>query len=582
MSTHDEAAPAAGPARLGRLVRIALYNLPFAIALAAIHLLPELGRVLVAGAIVFLAPGLAWSDRRKGDAFVVLFRAMTASLAAALVAWLVLLPLPGPTSRIAFILILAAITNAGLFVGLRNGWYGANPFAAAPVRPLLVVAALFFAQSWLGAAYFVPALEDQDMETQGTAYGIIHEAAPTVPINRPTGVGGRLFFAHPLVLHFWIAETVFISGDLDRLAHHHESSLAVHEGLPALDAYAQALAQFERDPVLLPTRAPNLFLSAFIVLALGLLVFRLTGSTVAAAGACVIYATLPEVYVRSSYGGYMAVTNLLLTGGAYFYLQACRLFPDQAAEREASPAERPARGLGAAAAFLGGWADQKAVLLPLAAAGHAGLRLLLDAPFRKDLFRTLGAGKAVDAVRAVFARPDIRTGFIVGVAFLVGWASFALYGLGIAPEAFIADHLVGHVAERIALRGIDLFGYNWTYPSVTGLWIEFTNHSGWLLAPLAALAGVHALGKVREAHGLFLVWVVIGAVLFSLVDWRQTKHLAHLLPALSVLVAVWWASLEGRLRAVVGALVGASILWNLWRIGLLMNDFTTIQPTPLW
>jgi hypothetical protein len=562
-------------------LRVGLTNLPFVLALTIIGQLHPFVQTLVVGAAMFLAPGLAWSDRGKGDAFVVLFRAVLASLIAALMVWLALMPLPGPTDRTSFILALGGIANLGLFFGFRRGWYRANPFAATPARLILVVAALFYVQSFLGAAYFVPALEDQDMETQGTAYGLMHEATPTMTTNRPTDVGGRYFFAHPLLLHFWIGESALLTDDLDAVRYHHDSSLAARDD-PAhtLDYWRGALAQFEREPMLLPTRTPNLFLGAFFLFPLGLLVFRLTGSHTAALGSCVLYITLPEIYVRSSYGGYLAVTNFLLMSGAYFYAQACGLFPDQ---KEDAGSERGlGRRLAAGAMFLGGWADQKAILLPLAAAAHALLRAALDKPFMKEALGSLRAWRPISFLRQCFARADILAGFIVGAAFLAGWGSYALYGLSIAPQAFIQDHIQGHFAERMNLGAVNVFGSEYWYPSVAGLWLEFMDHSGWLLAPAALLAALYAVTQLRQAHGLFLLWAAIGALAFSVVDWRQTKHMAHFLPALAVLVAVYWASLQGRAKWALSALIGAAILWNMWRVGLQMQNFEYIQPTPIW
>src|SRR5262249_52011877 len=151
-------------------------------------------------------------------------------------------------------------------------------------------------------------------------------------------------------------------------------------------------------------------------------------------------------------------------------------------------------------------------------------------------------------VRLLFSRADIRVAFILGASFLFGWATFALYGLAISPQDFITDHLVGHVAGQLTLEGVEFFGHDFSYPSVTALWIEFIDHSGWLLGLLAAAAGVYAATKIRDAHGLLLIWIAIGAVVFSVVEWRQTKHLAHLLPALAMLVGIWWASLRGHVK----------------------------------
>lgn len=576
MSTQDDAAPATRGSSLGWVWRVGLTNLPFVLALAFGAELPDFLKALVVGGVMFLAPGLAWSDRRRGDAFVVLFRAVVASLAIGLVVWLLLMPLPGPTSRIGFIAGIAALTNIGLWLGLKRGWYSADPFGQPMARLLMATAAAVYLLSYAGAAWFVPALEDQDMETQGTAYGLIHELEPTMPINRPHEVGGRYFFAHPLLLHFWIGESALVSDDLDRLRHYHEGSLAALNGASAFAEWEQALEQFMADPVLLPTRTPNLFLGAFLMFGAGFIVFRLTGSRAAAVGACVIYATLPEIYVRTSYGGYLAITNFLLVGGAYFYLEACGFFPDK------QTAARPARRASGMAAFLSGWADQKGILIAFAAPAHAVLRAVLDRPFLTETFNGLRRGRIVEVVRGAFARPDIAAAFVIGASFLAGWATFALYGLAVDSEAFIADHIVGHVAERLTLTRVEFLGNDFNYPSVQGLWMEFFDHSGWPLIPVALLAGLYAFGRIREGHGVLLLWTLIGAIGFSFVDWRQTKHFAHILPAVAMMAGIYWASLQGRARTALTALIAAGVLWNVWRIGLLMQDFETIQPTPIW
>ena len=52
---------------------IGLSNLPFLGVLLLHGLLPSFLIVLLVGAILFLAPGLAWTDHRKGDAAIILF-----------------------------------------------------------------------------------------------------------------------------------------------------------------------------------------------------------------------------------------------------------------------------------------------------------------------------------------------------------------------------------------------------------------------------------------------------------------------------------------------------------------------------
>ena len=547
-----------------------LLNLPYLMALFAIGHLPPVAQTLVVGAIVFIVPGLPWAARAPADGVVMLFRVVLISLAAALAAWLILLPWPGLTNRVGFILLLALVTNIGLWLHAGRLANVAAPFRSRAGAGILLVAALFFAQTYLGAAHFVPALEDQDMETQGTAYGLMHEAAPTMVTNRDT----TYFFAHPLLLHFWIGESAFISDDLDRLRYHHDAARTLERGPALLAQWELNFERFESDPVLLPTRTPNIFLSVFTIIAMSFLVLRLTGSGVAAIGAALLYMTLPEIYVRSSYGGYLAITNFLLIVGAYFYLDAARLFPTRAG---ASP-RKTVGPWGFTAAFLGGWADQKAVLLPMAAPVHAGLRILLDGKL------SLKQGFAAMVARVWTSRDFINASMIV-FGFVAGWLLFVVYGLAIAPDDFIADHIKGHIAARLrnptdALQAA-ITQIDW-YPSIAGLWLEFANHTGWLVSFLMVIAAAWTAPRIRDAEGFFLIWALIGAIGFSLVDWRQTKHLAHILPALVILVPLFWVRLGERLRLAVGAVVALAILLNAWRIIGVMQDFTTLQPTPIW
>jgi hypothetical protein len=166
--------------------RVLLSNLPFAIVLAFGAALPGPLKPAVVGSLIFLVPGLAWVDRSVGDAAVVLIRVVLASLAAAFAAWIIMVLPPGPTSRAGFLLLLAAITNVGLWRGARRGWYTAKPFDTPLARVLMVGSCVFFLQSYLGAAHFVPAMDDQDFEMQGTAYGLVHDLKPSMTTDEPS------------------------------------------------------------------------------------------------------------------------------------------------------------------------------------------------------------------------------------------------------------------------------------------------------------------------------------------------------------------------------------------------------------
>jgi hypothetical protein len=587
--------PAAPPPKGADAMRFALFNLPFALALVISHL-PDLVRVLVAGVILFIAPGLAWVDRRGQDGFVVVFRVVLYSLLAVVGAWLLAFALPGDTSRVLVVALLCAVTNVGLVRNARRAYYDATAFKTPLFRGLSLCAALFFAQSYAGAAYFVPPLEDQDMETQGTAYGLMHHLEPTMVTNR----GKYHFFAHPLLLHFWIGWSALIMDDLDGLRYFHESVDAVrnnplaHATAPldpklspfaakikqmfgvspefgaVLDArWEQDSKQFFKTPMLLATRLPNLFLAALTLFPLGFVVYRMSGSRSAAFGSALLYATLPEVYVRSAYGGYMAMTNFLTMSGAYFYLQATGLLAD----REDAAGIQAASGKRAAGtAYLGALANQKWLLVAAAVGVHATLRLLGESTPR-NLFTRARQSRA------------FRTALLITAAFLAGWASYAVYGVAVAPRDFVGDHLIEHVLKRFRFNDVNLATVEhgaWVYPSILALWIEFCSHLNWLIAAVSLLALGRAARRAREAEGLFLIWIIIGAIGFSLIDWRMTKHLSKILPPLIVLCGALWASCQGKTKQALTGVLGVALLWNLWTIVHTMQNFDYLKVSPIW
>jgi len=555
--------------------RVILSNLPFAIALTLGGQLPGPLQPLLVGAIMFVAPGLAWTDHRVGDAAVVLFRmlmhAFTVSFAALIVAML----WPGPTSRDGFLLLLAAATNVGLWLGARRGFYNAAPFAHPLARGLAAGATLFFLQCFVGAAYFIPPLEDQDMELQGTAYGLMNELRPTMTTNDAS----QFYFSHPLLLHFWIGESALISGELEQLRYYHDGAMAL--GVPAkgqaFTAWEEAsyahwesdYAHFLREPVMVATRTPNMWLSALSLFPLGLLAYRMTGARSTALAAVALYVTLPEVYVRSAYGGYMAIANCLMLYGTYFYLSVSGLLPER--ELPLPPPEQAQRSV-VSAAFLASWADQKNVILPVATLAHAGLRSLLS-------------GHLTQLFQRLWVRPDVRAALLITLTFFCGWLSYIAYGCIVAPTEFIEHHIRGHVMERLAMTDVNLNTQatgEWTYPSIVALWQQFAEHSGWPVIALTLPALASALRRVKHAQGVLLLWIMLAGIGFSLIDWRQTKHLAQFLPALVILIAAFWSAQSGRWKWVYGGGIALAVLWNMPRVGLLMHDFEYIKPLPIW
>lgn len=455
---------------------------------------------------------------------------------------------------------LGTSTQAGPFAAILGGLTVAVAVAGTlrgrnfprPHVPTALLGLLAFALSLFAGMRIVPPLEDQDMEVQGTAYGIVHELQPICLTNR----GTLYFFAHPPLLHLLNAGTLLLAGELNLVKAPYDAAKAEagdsRDHGPVADRIAKALgggvprpdrtlawmrdvyAAFLNYPALLGTRAPNFVLAAALCMLLFAALRRLAVSVGDAALLCVAQITLPEIFVRSGYGGYYAVS-------AFTFLLATWV-----------AAEGGARSCFASGA-LALLANHKSVLL--------------------------GATSLVLGIRRALP-------FVVGLA--VAWCAFAAFGLVVAPEEFVADHLLDHGLLRFS--GQEVVGRAGVpaYPSRSGLWLQFAGHFGWLWCTLvaAAVASVGAGWARGKAPSPFvrmaLAWILVGAALFTWTDWRQTKHLCKLVPAMTLLLGAWLASASPRWRVTLRVALVVCVAWNLTWMVKIAQDFESLAVTPLW
>jgi len=483
---------------------------------------------------------------------------------------------PGPRVYAALLGFITVTTGA---YGVSWGGHVAGPRREAATWVAGLVAMTLAA--WAGTS-LVPPLEDQDSEVQGTAWGLAHDLEPICLTNRST----LWFFAHPPLLHAMNAATITLGGDLETVRPPHDASVREQEKLPpeqrrrglsaAVDAlrgraprpdrgyvwFHEVYKPFLNNPALTATRAPNFALAGAVAVLLLAWVRRLGAPLLDAALVTAVYLTLPEIVVRSAYGGYYALTAATFLAGA-----------------------RLASGSvgGARSAYLAGvmaaLANQKAVLLGAAVAGWRALR-------------------AISGRSAFGLRPALP--LVFGLA--VGTGAFWVYGLWTAPGEFIADHLLEHGFHRFAGSEALTRAGKTIYPSRAGLWLEFARHMGWIWTGLAtvslggiAVAAARSLRRthrpdpsvrppadLRDATGILTLWVLLGALVFTATDWRQTKHLCLLVPALSVMIG--W--LAGRLgtgpRWVLRTALVAALAWNVVWIVRLARDFGALAISTVW
>jgi hypothetical protein len=490
---------------------------------------------IAAALLIVLLSGLGWALllRAQGIARLILglaFSSATLLLVLAVLRVLGVGPRPVP--------LAVGLALAGGLPLLRLGRDGELRLSWPLGLSGLVAAAI------LGcfATVVVPPLQDQDMETQGTAHALANRQVPGMLTDR----GVVHFFAHPPLLHLWQAGTFTLSGRLPRVAYYDEAAQTLLQEAGASAerkkriqsrAYQASVTRLVRrffaEPQLWPTRQVSVVLAALAVALLAHLAGVVTGHGAAGVVLALVWLSFPEVLVRGGYGGYFAATALL------------SLLVLAGLEANAG------RGSLMTAGALGFLVNQKGLLVPVAWA--------------------VGAARATGRAR-----------FLPLVGGLAAVAAFAVYGLAVDAPAFLGDFLREHVLERLDARDVRFRSAAgiW-YPSIPELWKEFVAHYGFVFTALAVLAAARGLASRSPAVRAAAWSVVLGAVVFSVTDWRQTKHLALLAAPALVAVAGSWPSAPTRRRLGLAVLL-LLIVRNLWTAWPLLTRFDALAPGTTW
>ncbi|HEX5045351.1 MAG TPA: hypothetical protein VFV75_20820, partial [Candidatus Polarisedimenticolaceae bacterium] len=114
---------------------------------------------------------------------------------------------------------------------------------------------------------------------------------------------------------------------------------------------------------------------------------------------------------------------------------------------------------------------------------------------------------------------------------------------------------------------------------------EFNAHTGYLFVPLAVLALAFWFFRREDGPGfatslpaLLAAWFLTGAVLYTLTDWRQTKHLMNQLTPMVVAAIALLAPRAPRwLRAVAAACLVVALGFNLATDLRLLRDFRSFR-----
>jgi hypothetical protein len=585
---------------------------------------PTFAKSLVVNAVLFVLPALGWhavlpsGSRALG---IRIFRGLVVSTGVFLVC-LLIVRLSGAklTDTLAWN-ITWVLTNVGFLLAAALRRFPTVRRAMLP-REWLVAGVMFVASYgfyYWGATRVVPPLLDHDLELQATGIGLLTRFEPLLISDR-----GPMdyYFAHPPLLHFYVGGSFLYHGQLESLHYYDDLSRRAQrrrtgapieplsgdeqfglfgrhqerfrvatderdrylvvpaEGGPAFEVPADEVdvrrnfAHFEAQPHLIESRTTNVFFGALTVALLAVWAGRISRRWWLGVLAALAYATGVEVFVRSSYGGYFALGGLL----SIMMLLA---------------ADRWRRGgVAMLTGVFAGIADHKLVLLPVSYGLQATLRWL--------------------AARAWWPIPIPHLFNPKVAGFLLGTAVFWTFGFVIDAHAFIQDHLATHLVDRLARR--NPLGYV-GYPSPQGLWWEFETHTAYLLVPFAMLLlamDLYSRSLVRSgspspsvlrlpfafaggvlksllapakrtlaARELWLIYIVVSGVAFTIIDWRMTKHLAPLLLPMHLALVPDRDAPKWRVGIAVAVLI-AMLGFNGSAIVDLVRDFYSLEIEPGW
>jgi hypothetical protein len=119
--------------------------------------------------------------------------------------------------------------------------------------------------------------------------------------------------------------------------------------------------------------------------------------------------------------------------------------------------------------------------------------------------------------------------------------------------------------------------------------LEFAGHTAYVLLPVGLFLMIHDLVRTRiqpaygrrSQRGLWLLWTLLTSAIFTVVDWRMTKHLVPIV--LPVHLGLVPAPRGRPWRTTVPVLTLLFVVaYNASALASLIQDFAAFRVTPDW
>ena len=528
--------------------------------------------------LVFILPGLGWlglfikTQRRsfvEGIFFIFLISTVAMLIGNCLLVWLKLQQL-----EFAYIIYLAIVINVGVLCS-GNYDFKFDPALICKDHKKMMVVIVFlciFIFVYFQAAHYIPPLPDSTLTVQEAAYGLWNYLKPYTFSDDGFQT---YYFAHPLLMNFYAANTIFLSGHLSEMKYYYDYSQIVNriyekgplvgenfvvytdpknfqnatildlrgdevvldQPLPqiylssAFPRYIDELLkeedlfeirsyygnellntenkggairvrrrspdkhiitktlyeqirlrilhdalykEFYSSPHILCSRIINIFFVMGTLMIMMALLVQFGLSYQEALLLLLVYISLPEMNMQLIGGSRTALSSFCLIAMAYFYLTKNIHFT-------------------VISGIISGLSTHKLVFLPLAALLHRYL-------FRMNRF---------PALPLVFG-------------FFGGLFAYWIYAMGIDAKVFFMDHIQFHLLNRIF--HVDDLGYV-EYPNFLNYWKNFIANVSWPFILISLFPLLLLFREKNNGRNIFVLWFLSGATIYSIVDWKETKHL---------------------------------------------------------
>ncbi|MGE0268503.1 MAG: hypothetical protein AB7S78_08630 [Candidatus Omnitrophota bacterium] len=550
---------------------------------------------LVVTAVIYIVPGLAWigliKKHVKDSVFLVFFIFVFSFsvLTIILIGFLAAGINPKPVH---FLLLTGMIVNLGIILTRPAEVFQTFRYDYKETLILWLSLVCIFSCIFVGMKT-IPEKLDLDGEHQGTAYGLIHELKPY--LTSDDFIGSAFYFAHPPMTNLFNAFSIFLLDKTDDYKYFYDSAVLTEKVLklsPGEEATAEFMGEtvhlrnfngqyftlkklsgndlvdysytktglieyinwqdqnhFFSRPNVFPARASNIFASLLVFFILYKLITGLTQSRLLGIVGGYAYIFTPAIFVRSCLSEHVAFTNCLMVVLAYQYFR-----PEIWENSKWS-----LKFLKYIPGVLSGLINQKIVVLVLPL-------------FLIQVYQSRKERKEKGFLKSLKERSVIPIGFALGSVL------FWVYGMVIDYHAFILSHVKVHLFDRLFHHNT-LFAED--YPGFLRLWLEFKFEFPYL--PITVFTLIFCLIKFPGRYvSLFAAWIFSGAILFSIVDWKQTNHLTQIVPPLLIVMMIYVEQQPLMFKRILKIIVGLFLIYSFWQDMRLLNDFSFYNPTSGW